>query len=485
MSARRRLRPPQAQRKTAKMQISRRNLFIAGGAAIAASASARATTNSSSEADVVIIGAGLSGLFAAAKLEAAGAKVVVLEGSERVGGRLHTLFDLPGHPDAGGIQIGSNYTRLIALSEKLGVGLQPGGEFDRSALYVVRGQTVKQADWPTSEANKLVGSERQVPPAALPSSFARRMPQLSNPDAWRTEEGGKMDIPYSAALRAAGASDEAIRLIACNLNGNSIDTLSALNAARAAAIYRSAGPRASLSVITGGSQRLPEAMAGALKTTPRLGQVVTGITETANGVQVTIAGGRSVAARQVICTIPFSVLRTIGVRGPSVKALKSAIATLPYTHASFAYLSAKDPFWKSDGLPGMVWSDDPLIGRAFVLGDSPAMLKVWLSGSNANAIDRLPPVEAGAAIIARLEAARPSARGKLKLERMFSWQKNPMARGVYHHLAAGQARMLADAISVTGYRLHFAGEHLARSSSGMEGALESGERAAQQVIERL
>ena len=91
---------------------------------------------------MIVIGAGLAGLHATSLLEAAGAKVVVLEGSNRIGGRLHTLYDLPGKPDAGGIQIGSNYTRLLDIAGKLGVGLQPGGEFDRSALYYVRGQTV-------------------------------------------------------------------------------------------------------------------------------------------------------------------------------------------------------------------------------------------------------------------------------------------------------------------------------------------------------
>ncbi len=464
--------------------MTRRDMLIAGGAA-AAVASAPARARSAIEADVVVIGAGLSGLHAAAMLEAQGARVVVVEGADRVGGRARTLDELPGQPDAGGIQVGSNYARLIAIAKRLGVALEPGGEFDRSALYVVRGQTVAQADWPTSTANLLVGPERRLPPMALGPVLGGRIGRLADTAAWMNEAGRKLDLPYGAALKAAGASDEAIRLIGANSGSGDIDAVSALNSARSSAFFRSAGPDASLSVIVGGSQRLPEAMAAALKNEPRLGQLVTGIAEEADQVRVDLANGRSIVARQAICTIPFAALRPMGLSGPSADAMKMAIATLPYAHASFAYLSASEPFWKHDGLPRTIWSDDPLIGRVFVLGDDPAMLKVWLSGPDADAIDRLPSADAGAAIIARLEAARPSARGKLRLERMFSWQREPLARGTYHYIGAGQWPLLTQAVTAKGQRLHFAGDHLAQLASGLEGALESGERAAANAIETL
>ncbi|MBV6424873.1 MAG: Flavin-dependent L-tryptophan oxidase RebO [Steroidobacteraceae bacterium] len=435
--------------------------------------------------DVIVIGAGLSGLYAASLLEAAGAKVVVVEGARRIGGRAHTLDDLPGHPDAGGIQVGSNYTRLITIAQRLGVALKPGGEFDRSALHVVRGETVAEADWPTSPANQLVGRERQLSPMALGLVLGTRLGSLPDTAAWMTEAGRQFDIPYGAALKAAGASDEAIRLISANMGSGDINAVSALNSVRSAAFFQSAGPGATLSVIDGGSQRLPEAMAAALKSEIRLGQLVTGIDESAKQVRIDLANGSSIIARQAICTIPFSALRPIGLSGPSADAMEGVIAALPYAHASFAYLSASEPFWNHDGLPRMIWSDDPLIGRVFVLGDDPAMLKVWLSGPDADAIDRLPPADAGAAIIARIEAARPSAKGKLRLERMFSWQRDPLARGVFYYLGAGQWPLLARAVTAAGQRLHFAGDHLAQRSSGLEGALESGERAATIAIAKL
>ena len=64
------------------------------------------------ECDVAIIGAGLAGLQAAMICESAGLKVSLLEASNRIGGRLFTLDDLPGRPEAGGIQIGGGYRRL-------------------------------------------------------------------------------------------------------------------------------------------------------------------------------------------------------------------------------------------------------------------------------------------------------------------------------------------------------------------------------------
>ena len=110
------------------------------------------------------------------------------------------------------------------------------------------------------------------------------------------------------------------------------------------------------------------------------------------------------------------------------------------------------------------------------------MLKVWTVGAGADLLDRSSPELAAAVIIRRIESARPSAKGKLKMERLFSWQKSPMARGIYHHIGTGQAATLAAAVLAKGKRLHFAGEHLTQASSGMEAALESGERAARHII---
>jgi monoamine oxidase len=467
------------------MRITRRAILGGGAVALLAGAAPRIAWGQT-QFDVAIIGAGLAGLAAARVLETGGLKVTVLEGSSRIGGRLHTLDDLPGRPEAGGILVGAGYTILRRIATELGVQLTNSagagaGLIDRPGnLYHINGHSITSANWSSSDGNQLVGAERAVEPANLLGHFARALPNLVDPSDWLAATRS-VDISVRAALIATGASEEAMRLIEANFNGNSLAGMSALQLSRTFAIYRSQpGPTATISA---GSQRLPEAMAAALNTEPRLASPILGIYEETDGVVLTTASGK-LRARHVICTIPFSALRSIPIESALIPQLAHMIAELPYTRASFAYLSAKSAFWRSDGLPDTIWTDIPLLGRIFVLGDNPAMLKLWTTGAGADLLDRMSPDEAGRKIIAAIESIRPSARSQLRVEKFFSWQKQAGARGIYHHIGTGMANDLATATRYQGRRLHFAGEHLAQSSSGMEAALESGERVARAVVAR-
>lgn len=79
----------------------------------------------SNEPQVVIIGAGLSGLAAAYELEKAGIKSVIYEASARIGGRTWTanLFRPEFHEEQGASNIASDHAHMIKLATELNVTL--------------------------------------------------------------------------------------------------------------------------------------------------------------------------------------------------------------------------------------------------------------------------------------------------------------------------------------------------------------------------
>jgi oxygen-dependent protoporphyrinogen oxidase len=72
-------------------------------------------------ADVVVVGAGISGLTAAYRLSAAGANVTVLESTERIGGKLRTV-ELAGRPfDVGAEAFLARRPEAMALASSVGL----------------------------------------------------------------------------------------------------------------------------------------------------------------------------------------------------------------------------------------------------------------------------------------------------------------------------------------------------------------------------
>src|SRR5689334_22200930 len=115
--------------------ITRRKVL---GAATAAStlASLSRPVHAVTQSDVLVIGAGLSGLRAALDLQEQGYSVQVIEGRKRVGGRVLSLYDVPGNPEAGGNGIGAGYGRMIDAANKYGAELQ--NIADRAPLLLAR-----------------------------------------------------------------------------------------------------------------------------------------------------------------------------------------------------------------------------------------------------------------------------------------------------------------------------------------------------------
>jgi len=444
--------------------------------------------------DVIVIGAGLAGLTAALELEAAGLDVQVIEAQTRVGGRVHSMRQLGNNKEAGGTYIGAGYSRLIGAAERLGVELvdvTPMLEFFREQDLVLDNQIIRQSEWAEHAANPFPESDRELLPWNYHRVLTMRECPLASTEDWLDPEHAVHDIPMRDWMRGLGLSEEAIRIgygINVSFGDDAADVSTLLMFLRAAFSIeqRAVAPEGSLGFTAkDGVQRIPEAMAAALAADVHFEKVVTSLTTDKDKTEVRCADGTVYEAADVICTLPFSILKGIAVDPPLAGAQGQAVKDLPYQAMTQVYLAHKSEFWKEDGYAASMYTGG-VAGMVIAArnGEDPdevTSFTTWAMGPNAHRLDALPDADAGRRVIAEIEALRPAAKGQLEFIELKSWGTDPYALGGWAYFRPGQINEFAADMGTRHGRIRFCGEHLGFRSRGMEAAMESAERVAREL----
>jgi len=455
--------------------------------------------------DVLVLGAGLAGLNAAMNLEDAGYKVRVLEGSNRIGGRLYTADDseVPGHPEMGGSGIGSAYSRILYAAKRFDVELEnsrPRTEPRKGeVMYHVRGEGIRVEDWAEHSLNPFVDQARKK--ASLSgmqfSIYGDNPLPRGDLQAWQNGQWGDHDISVYEYLSKLGMSRQAIELAAgTNMSyGTNPHDLSMMMGYQSGnlikSLYRGEGAFEFQSyAAVGGNQRIPEAIANGLRSEIVMEQHIRAIHSTTNGVSVVTKDGRKFDAQYCICTLPFSALRHVAIDPYLEGKQAQAVDQLGYTPVFQVHFLPTREFWREDKLPPSMWTDQSP-GRFMALKNDPNKpdkVTSYISFVNeemALYLDKMTHQQAIKTILDDLARMRPSTKGALKPLKVWSWNRDPFAGGAYAYWKPGQITSFSKEMRQPWERIHFAGEHTAVLARGMEGAMESGERAAFEVMDRL
>lgn len=476
-------------------KIDRRTLLAAAGASAALAATPRAL-RAGNHSQVLVIGAGLSGLGAALALQEAGLDVRVIEGRDRIGGRVLSHRNIPGAPESGGTGFGPGYARLVSAANDHGVELidiTPTLPFFFQRELFLGGERIPAEAWPTHPKNAFPEPLKKLMPWALLGATVGPKNPLGSNEAWLEPAHADLDIPLRDWLKSLGWSDETIRL-GYDINPGWGDDAAGVSALMVLCAMKFQDTQRVLSegkaagyTARGGNQAIPEAMAKALKQPVELNRNVTAMRSDRKGVEVRCADGSRYRADHVVCSIPTTVLRKVKIE-PALSGVQArAVQELGVQAISLMHLVPRKPFWEDDGMAPNIVSDG-LLNSVFAEHKAPdpkqvTSLSVWLRGRNARALDRMSEKEAFAAVIRELETLRPAAQGQLEVAAWHSWLLDPFALGDWAVWEPGQVSAFARDIGKPHGRIHFCGEHTAVSNRGMEGALESSERVALEILQ--
>jgi len=443
------------------------------------------------EADVAVVGAGIAGLIAARELVHAGKEVVVLEARDRVGGRVVNRELSDGTVvELGGQWIGPTQLRMAKLTAELGLETFPthntgehllrfGNETGRYRGTIPRLGPLVLADMGQAQTR----FDRMANRVPLETPWATDRAEewdAQTFETWirrnaRTAKARELLRIYSEAVFAAEASDlSLLHALFYTHSGGGVDAL--------------AGTRggAQQDRFVGGSQLVPIRLAEELGDRVWLSTPVRRIEQSAAGTTVHARGVIATAARAIVALPPTLAGRLV--YEPPMPAVRDQLTQrVPAGSVIKCHAVYETPFWRDDGLTGQAAGDRGPVKIVFdnsPPGGTPGVLLAFLEGAAARRLNRVRLDQRRAAVVGSLvDFFGPHAAEPVDFVEL-DWSEEEWTRGCYGaHFPPGVWTQYGPALRAPVDRIHWAGAETATVWSGyMDGAVQSGERAAAEVL---
>ena len=441
---------------------------------------------------IVIVGAGLAGLAAGYELKRAGHTPIILEAQQRVGGRVYTLRDpfTEGlYAEVGAMRIPRAHALTMEYIEKFQLKTTDFTMDNPNAYYYIGGNKVRASEAATDPS--LLGFEvhahekgltvGQMYSKALQSLL--EMLEKSGDSAW--DEIVVQYDQYSTRefLELNGWSEGMIEMFGLLANQESVMNSSFLELFR----EDSGNYYTNMIEIQGGTDRLPHAFLPELKDNIRFGARMIAMDQSPENVTIhyqTKAGKFTETGDYAIITVPFPVLRHVEVLKPFTRSKQRAIRQLHYDASAKILFQCKRRFWEEDDgiFGGGTLTDLPIrnlyypdhgreTGRGIILASY-----TW--SEDAQRWGSLKPDDRIMQALDDVAEIHPQIIHEFEVGTSWMWHDDEFAGGAFALFDPGQQTLLHTEIVKPEGRIHFAGEHTSLHHAWIQGALESGLRAA-------
>ncbi|MCP2048912.1 UNVERIFIED_ORG: putrescine oxidase [Paenarthrobacter nicotinovorans] len=442
--------------------------------------------------DVVIVGAGPSGLTAARELKKAGLSVAVLEARDRVGGRTWTDTIDGAMLEIGGQWVSPDQTALMDLLDELGLKMYPRYR-DGESVYIGADGKRTQYTGDTFPVNETTKAEMDKLVAILDELAA----EIGPTEPWAHPKARELDtISFHHWLRQNSNDEEACNNIGLFIAGGMLTKPAhAFSALQAVLMAASAGSFTHLTDedfildkrVIGGMQQVSLLQAAELGADVVLNSPVRTIKWDDNGVTV-VSEQATVNARYVIMAVPPNLYSRVSFDPPLPRRQHQmhqhqSLGLVIKVHAVY-----DTPFWREDGLSGTGFSAGALVQEVYDNtnhGDTRGTLVGFVSDEKADAVFELSAEDRKKAILESIAGFLGDKALTPEVYYESDWGSEEWTRGAYasSYDLGGLHRYGKDQHANVGPIYWSSSDLAAEGYQHVDGAVRMGQATAARIVE--